>query len=102
MALWLQVILSLFAGACLGVAFFGGLWWTVRRMMDGNASYWLFGISFLLRSAVAVSGLYLLLRFGPLQLTSGLLAFLIMRIFLTRRLGPDSRIEMGGVAQSDN
>ncbi len=102
MVLWLQMVLSILIGACLGGLFFGGLWWTVRKVRDGDASYWFFGISFLLRSAVAIVGFYLLLRFGPLQLMAGLLAFLVVRIFLTHWLGPKPSIEIGGVMQSDD
>ena len=70
--------------------------------MDGGASHWLFGISFLLRSAVVVLGFYPLLRFGALHLMAGLLAFLAVRISLTSRLGPKSRTGIGGASRSDN
>jgi len=46
------------AGTLLGVIFYGGLWWTVRRSMASAAvSLWLIG-SFALRASIAGGGFY--------------------------------------------
>ena len=54
----LALLLSGMAGAALGVVFFGGLWWTVRKAVtSGQPALWFFG-SVLLRMAIALAGFY--------------------------------------------
>jgi F1F0 ATPase subunit 2 len=51
--------LAALAGAMLGLMFFGGLWWTLRRAaVSPRPALWV-GPSFLLRIAVATGGIYL-------------------------------------------
>lgn len=46
------------AGGGLGVVFFGGLWWTVRRGITSKwAPLWFFG-SLLVRTLVVLAGFY--------------------------------------------
>lgn len=51
-------IIALVAGLVLGAFFFGGLWWTVRKMQTVQSAGLLFIGSFLLRMAVLLLGLY--------------------------------------------
>ncbi len=54
----LASILAGAAGAVLGVVFFGGLWWTVRRGISSRRpAQWFFG-SLLLRMSIALAGFY--------------------------------------------
>ncbi len=52
------------AGMGLGAVFFGGLWWTVSRILTAGALASWFGISAGLRMAIVVCGLYCFARLG--------------------------------------
>ncbi len=55
---WISALLSLVGGAGIGGLYFGGLWWTVQRMVASRyAMRWIVG-SFVLRAAVAAFGFY--------------------------------------------
>jgi F1F0 ATPase subunit 2 len=46
------------AGVLLGMLFFGGLWWTVRKSVSSQRpALWFFG-SFLLRMSLTLAGFY--------------------------------------------
>jgi F1F0 ATPase subunit 2 len=53
-----SVLTAVLAGMILGIVFFGGLWWTVRRALSsGLAAIWFSG-SFLARTAITLTGFY--------------------------------------------
>lgn len=55
----IQLAFALVAGATLGATYFGGLWWTVRRGLTAERpALWFFG-SVVVRTAVALTGFYL-------------------------------------------
>jgi F1F0 ATPase subunit 2 len=72
------------AGILLGVVFFGGLWWTVRRALaSGHAALW-FSISFLLRTAIVLMGIYLVSH-GDWRLMVGcMVGFLLARTIVKK------------------
>ena len=54
-----SLITALLAGFFLGVVFFAGLWWTIRRaLFSTHAALW-FLCSMLLRSGLMLGGFYL-------------------------------------------
>jgi F1F0 ATPase subunit 2 len=55
------IILALFTGVALGTLFFGGLWFTVRKAMDSKIPALWFFTSFIVRTAIAVYGFYLIM-----------------------------------------
>ncbi len=55
----LQIVLVFFAGMVLGLIYFGGLAWTVRRLVAGGGVLLTAG-SFLLRGALLLAGFWLL------------------------------------------
>jgi F1F0 ATPase subunit 2 len=67
------------AGLVLGTAFFGGLWWTVRRGLTAAAPAVWFGLSALGRMAVVVYGLYCCARLGLPSLIACLCGLLVAR-----------------------
>ena len=67
------------AGMILGTVFFGGLWWTVTRGLNASIPALWFGLSALLRMAIAVSGLYYFARLGLPSLIACLCGLLIAR-----------------------
>jgi F1F0 ATPase subunit 2 len=78
------LIFALVVGIVLGMIFYGGLWWTVRRSVSSKSpGTWLIG-SFLLRALIAVSGFYFVSRGDWRSLLACLLGFLIARVSVTR------------------
>ena len=83
-------------GGLLGVTYFGGLWWTVRRM-----SLWRYPLGFYFgsligRLTVLLGAFYGLLgdSSGP-RLAAALVGFLTARLLLIRLLGRESAGAMG-------
>lgn len=77
--------LGIATGFALGLAYFGGLLWTVRRLPRSPRPWLLAGASFLVRAAVAVGVLLLLARTGSVAaVASSLLGFVAARLALTR------------------
>lgn len=52
------VAAAVLAGMLLGVFFFGGLWWTIRRALSSRQAALWFSGSFLARTAVTLVGFY--------------------------------------------
>ena len=76
------------AGILLGVFFFGGLWWTVRRGLASNRpALWFLG-SLLLRTAIVLTGIYLVSGGRWDGLLACLAGFVIARFIVTRLAGP--------------
>ena len=70
------------AGTLLGAVFYGGLWWTVRRVAARSQALWLFG-SFLVRSILALSIFYAYARSGWHALAACLSGFLAARLVVS-------------------
>ncbi|MEA3149390.1 MAG: hypothetical protein QOD56_329 [Gammaproteobacteria bacterium] len=70
------------AGVVLGAIFYGGLWWTVRRICAKAAGLWLAG-SFLVRTMVALAGFYAVARGTWYGAAACLVGFLVARIAVT-------------------
>ena len=89
----LMLILAWAVGVWLGVIFFGGLWWTVRKgVASKNPALWFFG-SLLLRMSVTLAGFYLVGRSHWERLLLCLLGFVMARLavtWLTRPSGKNS------------
>jgi len=70
------------AGVLLGAVFYGGLWWTVRRVAAKAQGLLLLG-SFLSRSAIALSGFCAVARADWQGWAACLLGFLAARIVVS-------------------
>ncbi len=84
---WLLAVLG---GAALGLFYYAGLWFTLRRLPEqAHPALWVFG-SFTLRLAVSMAGFYAILGSDRnlTRLGLALLAFIMARVLLTRRLRP--------------
>ena len=53
------LVAALLAGAVLGLVFFGGLWWTVRRGVTSPRPALWFVASLVVRLALTLVGIYL-------------------------------------------
>jgi F1F0 ATPase subunit 2 len=84
------IIGPLAAGMVLGAVFFGGLWWTVNRGLTATVPAVWFGLSALLRMAIAVSGLYYFARLGLPSLIACLCGLLAARAAIRRLAGAAS------------
>ena len=72
----------LLGGAVLGLIFFAGLCWTVRRgIISAHPAVWFFS-SFLLRTTLALAGIYLLTDGQWPRLLACMLGFMGARIFV--------------------
>ena len=78
------IIGALAAGVVLGTLFFGGLWWTVSRGLSATIPGVWFGLSTLVRMAVAVCGLYYIARLGLPSLVACLCGLLFARAAVKR------------------
>ena len=76
--------LALVAGLGLGVIFFGGLWWTVRKGMFTKSPALWFLASLLLRMGIVLAGFYSVGRGDWQRLVSCLLGFIIARFIVMR------------------
>jgi F1F0 ATPase subunit 2 len=79
---------GLLAGGTLGVIFFGGLWWTVRHGASSpTPARWFLG-SLILRTAIVLSGFYVVGAGQPLRLGLCMLGFLLARAIVLRATQP--------------
>ncbi len=71
------------AGLLLGVSFFGGLWWTVRRGVSSERpALWFLG-SVVLRMSIALVGFHLVSGGDWKRLLACLLGFVVARFLVT-------------------
>ncbi len=76
--------LAWLAGGVIGMFFFGGLWWTVRKGVSAKRpELWFFG-SMLLRMGVALAGFYVVSNRHLDRLLLCLLGFFLARMVVTR------------------
>lgn len=85
------LLVALVAGTTIGVVFFVGLWWTIRRALSSRSPAALFLASLLLRTLVAVSGFYLVSRGDWRRLLACMGGFFIARVVAMRLARPPIR-----------
>ncbi len=80
----LILLLASMGGGVLGVIYFGGLWWTVRKgLASERPALWFFG-SMLLRMSIVLAGFYFIAHGHWQRLLLSLLGFIIARLVVTR------------------
>ncbi len=77
---WNALAVSLIGGIGLGVLYFGGLWLTVKRLIKSRQPFLEALLSFYLRLAVVIAGLYVLMDDRWERLLIALAGFLVVRI----------------------
>jgi F1F0 ATPase subunit 2 len=80
----LPLILSLFAGACVGALFFEGLWRTVSRAVVNARPVRLFVLSFAVRATLLLVVLWLVSRDNAFRLVACMVGFLLGRTVILR------------------
>jgi F1F0 ATPase subunit 2 len=78
------ILSAVLAGMLLGMLFFGGLWWTVRKTLSSPlAAFWFSG-SFLVRTAIVLLGFYFVAQGDWRRITGCVAGFLGARLFVVR------------------
>jgi len=96
----LMMVLALLFGAVLGVVFFGGLWWTVRKSLHSNRpALWIFG-SLLLRISIVAAWFYLFAGRHWERLLLSLLGFIAARFAVIRLTRPSGRSQTPSVEEA--
>jgi len=83
----MQLTLIFIAGLLLGAIFFVGLWLTVLYGISARQPALWFGLSFLLRAVIALSGFYFVASADWKRLLVCLSGFIIARIIVIRLTG---------------
>ncbi len=79
------LVLAWVAGAMLGAMFFGGLWWTVRKAVSSPRPAAWFFVSMLLRTSLALAGMYVVSGGRWQRLLLCLLGFVMARVIVMRQ-----------------
>jgi F1F0 ATPase subunit 2 len=75
----LSLVLALVTGVLLGAVFFGGLWWTVQKVVSSNRSTLWFFVSLLMRTSILLAGFYFIAHGHWERLLMCLLGFVVAR-----------------------
>ena len=88
---WLISVVAFVAGILLGGLYFGGLWWTLRRITETGGTLWWGLLSFGIRAVLVVGGFALLVPLGWYAPAVALIGFLAARYLWIRRVAPEVR-----------
>jgi F1F0 ATPase subunit 2 len=83
-----DLILAFMVGIGTGIFYFGGLFWTVRRIPRSKNPTVLMTASFVFRTAVAVACLFLIMGSTWQPIAVSLLGFIAIRMVIVERLKP--------------
>lgn len=84
---FLSICIALGMGTTLGLFYFGGLWWTLKGIHQRSRPFVFLALSYLLRTGFCLVGFWIVLRQGIFALIISLIAFALVRFFLTRKIG---------------
>jgi len=80
----ITLLLASLAGLAIGILYFGGLWWTLRRALWSNMpALWFVG-SLLVRMTIALVGFYVVSNHHWERMLACLPGFIIARLIVTR------------------
>jgi len=86
----LILIMAWAAGLSLGVIFFGGLWWTIRKAVSSpRPALWFFA-SLLLRMSITLAGFYFVSGGRADRLVACLVGFIFARLAVMKLTRPAS------------
>lgn len=79
-----MIVISLISGLLLGIIFFGGLWFTVKKALGTKyAGLWFLGSS-LLRTGIVLTGLYFMAKGSLAELLVGAAGIIAARFLVLR------------------
>ncbi len=76
------IIVALVMGVLLGAVFFGGLWWTVQKLISSKRPAFWFFCSLLLRTGITLIGFYLIAQGHFDRFLVCLFGFIIARFII--------------------
>lgn len=79
----LMLTLSALAGVFLGLLFFGGLWWTIRKAMTSSRPALWFMSSLILRMGIALAGIYYVGMGDWKRMVACVVGFIVARFVVT-------------------
>ena len=80
-------MIGLVAGLTVGAVYFGGLWWTTRRLPECKRPGLTMLASLALRMSMVVGGFYLLSLFGRWEpMAAGLVGLIVARLATVRHV----------------
>ena len=80
------LLVAFFVGMGAGLLYFGGLWWTVRRLPTARQPALLTLGSFFVRTGLSLAAFYFASGGQWQRILVSLLGFIIVRVFLVRRI----------------
>ena len=83
------LLLAFIAGTAIGAMFFGGLWFTVKKLVQSKRPALWFLSSLILRIAITLTGFYFIAHGNWLRMLVCLLGFITAR-FIVIRLTADN------------
>lgn len=86
------LILVLLAGILLGILFFGGLWFTVRRGLNSKMPALVFSGSLIIRATLVLLGFYYAGANDWKRILVCLIGFLIARTVIKRLTNTDNQV----------
>jgi len=95
------IILALFTGVALGTLFFGGLWFTVRKALNSKIPALWFFTSFIVRTAIALYGFYLIMQSANLIAGLSCLVGFIAARFMVSRLTKNHELKHKEVEEAN-
>ncbi len=78
----IYLILAVFVGLLAGLIFYGGLWWTVQKVLVSKRPGLLFLSSYLLRTTFVLVSFVLVIDGNLLRLLFCFISFIIARIII--------------------
>jgi len=98
----LELLLAATLGLMLGVLFFGGLWWTIRKALSSRQpALWFLG-SLLLRLGTVLVGFYVVSGSHWERLLACLLGFIVARAAVTRLMKAGGEPQPPRAAEADH
>lgn len=76
------VTVGFIVGAVIGTLYFGGLWWSVKRIKNVERKKMFLFLSWLVRSVFLCGGLFILARYDAQMLISGAVGLLVARFLI--------------------
>lgn len=90
----MDLVFALLAGGSLGIFYFAGLWWTVQKLPSSKSPALLSLGSFVVRTAVVLTGFHFIMGGQWERLLACLAGFMTARVVLIRGLKP-GRVKKG-------
>jgi F1F0 ATPase subunit 2 len=97
----IYIILIFICGIILGIIFFGGLWFTVKKVVTSKIPGLLFIISFIFRTGIVLLGFYYLAAGNFKNMIACLIGFIIARFIIKQSTKSEKKYVIGKEASNE-